>query len=188
MKKQIWFTSDQHFFHKNIIMLDNRPFHSLEHMHQQLVSIWNHSVAENDLVYILGDLVFGGRGNCDAIIPELKGQKVLIKGNHDSKYTERHCAVTLRAAQIKIAGELVNLSHYPYQNAGDHVLVDGEERFYDRRLVADGRWLLHGHVHNNWFASPDLKMINVGCMHWNWAPVSIDTIAGEIMKCKNKNV
>lgn len=79
-----YFTSDTHFCHRNIIRLCNRPFESLEEMHQVLITQWNSKVRPRDEVYILGDFGFRGSGEeMNAVTRELNGRKYLIRGNHD---------------------------------------------------------------------------------------------------------
>jgi calcineurin-like phosphoesterase family protein len=35
----MWFTSDLHFFHRNVIKHCNRPFSDIKDMHEQLIDI-----------------------------------------------------------------------------------------------------------------------------------------------------
>ena len=58
---QTHFTADTHFNHANIIRYCRRPFGSVREMNEALVSNWNRVVAEDDVVYHLGDFGFGGR-------------------------------------------------------------------------------------------------------------------------------
>lgn len=51
----IFFTSDTHFGHNNIIKLSNRPFSSVEEMNEGLIERWNDVVGAEDIVYHLGD-------------------------------------------------------------------------------------------------------------------------------------
>lgn len=52
----IFFTSDQHYGHKNVITYCNRPFTSVEEMNDKLVEFHNQTVTKkDDLVYHLGD-------------------------------------------------------------------------------------------------------------------------------------
>lgn len=81
----IYFTSDTHFGHKNIIRFCDRPFSSVEEMDEALVSNWNNRVKSNDTVYILGDMFFRSV-NAESILKRLKGKKRLIKGNHDGSW------------------------------------------------------------------------------------------------------
>lgn len=46
---KIFFTSDLHFGHKNIIRYDNRPFLSVEEMDAEIVRRWNAKVSPDDL-------------------------------------------------------------------------------------------------------------------------------------------
>lgn len=54
----IYFTSDLHLGHKNVIRLCNRPFTDIEEMDHVLISNWNKRVHPHDTVVILGDLMF----------------------------------------------------------------------------------------------------------------------------------
>lgn len=81
---EIWFTSDTHFGHKNILEYEKeaRPFKTLEEMHETLINNWNNTVGKKDTVYHLGDFAFG-RDNI-GIAGELNGRKKLVMGNHDT--------------------------------------------------------------------------------------------------------
>lgn len=52
---EIYFTSDLHLGHDNIIRFCNRPFSSVEEMNDRIIQNYNSIVHKNDLVYILGD-------------------------------------------------------------------------------------------------------------------------------------
>lgn len=177
--KMIWFTSDTHFFHKNIISYCNRPFASLNEMHAVLIRNWNDTVGSNDEVYILGDFVFGGVGRIREITAQLNGVKTLIRGNHDDrKVLTRGVELGFNSVAEPSEGSISSvdeflLSHYPYLGKGDSTDV---ERFTDKRYNDTGKWLLHGHVHCHWRVKE--KMINVGVDVWDYRPVSLETLKG----------
>ena len=77
----IFFTSDTHFFHGNIIRYCNRPFDSIDAMNEGMIQRWNNRVGPEDTVYHLGDVVINRRAL--KTLARLNGDKVLIKGNHD---------------------------------------------------------------------------------------------------------
>ena len=79
----IWFTSDLHFHHKNILNFQkNRPYDTLEDMNEGLIKMWNDTVSDDDLIFVLGDVTFNNKLFDDVMI-KLQGEKVLIFGNHD---------------------------------------------------------------------------------------------------------
>jgi len=66
----IYFTSDLHLGHKNIIKLCHRPFASLKEMDETLVSNWNQVVTNGDTVYIIGDLMFRTQNHGSQSFPD----------------------------------------------------------------------------------------------------------------------
>lgn len=50
----IWFTSDHHFGHDNIVDYASRPF-SVEEQDGIMIERWNSVVGPNDIVHHLGD-------------------------------------------------------------------------------------------------------------------------------------
>ena len=184
----IWFTSDQHFYHTNIIRLANRPFHNVEEMHETLIMNWQQAVKDDDLVYCLGDFSWQFQ-KIPQLLERLPGRKVLIVGNHSkcfkeiygissgTKYTDfyKHAGFSeiYRSLVIDIAGQLVNLSHFPYRNDDPEPTYD--DRYRAMRLVNDGRWLIHGHIHQRRMLQD--RMINVSVEVTDYKPVSLETIA-----------
>lgn len=83
-----YYISDLHLFHKNVTgegnNFDNRPFDTLEEMHKYIKEKWNRKITNGDTVYILGDVALRGiNTKLIALVVKLKGNKILIKGNHD---------------------------------------------------------------------------------------------------------
>ena len=79
----IRYISDLHFGHFNIIRFDMRPFESIEEMDRELVKRWNDVVDKDDQVYVLGDMFWKKADEAIPILKELKGNKFLVRGNHD---------------------------------------------------------------------------------------------------------
>ena len=54
----IWFTSDTHFGHENMLRLADRPWSNVAQMNDAMVASINSKVAADDELYILGDFSF----------------------------------------------------------------------------------------------------------------------------------
>lgn len=183
-----WFTSDLHFGHKRIIDYCHRPWNNLEEMANGLIANINSVVSKDDDLYILGDLSFYGTGRTSDLVRKINGNKVLVRGNHDSIGTvEKAIAVGLvdviKSGVMDLGPYRVNISHYPYR--GDS---GPEDRYPERRLPDDGNWLLHGHVHETWRIKPEERMINVGVDVWNFMPISELDVIRLIEGAKNEGI
>lgn len=192
----IWFTSDHHFGHANIISFCDRPYDNVDHMNEMLIQNWNSLVKPNDLVYHQGDLCMGKIEKTLPLIKRLNGIIVLIPGNHDkcwhggragheiweAKYKEMgiekivQTGAGLPEPTLRIGGEECKLSHFPY--TGDSHDKGHTDRYNAWRPEDDGSWLIHGHIHNNESKSPKTgHMINVSVDVWDFLPANIDWIA-----------
>jgi len=68
----IFFTSDEHYDHKNILKYQKRPFDTVEKMNEELIKRHNEMIAHNDTVYHIGDFSFC---NPDKILKQLNGNQ-----------------------------------------------------------------------------------------------------------------
>ncbi|MDQ6798220.1 MAG: metallophosphoesterase [Actinomycetota bacterium] len=185
-----WFTADLHLGHSNIIGYCNRPFADVAAMNDEIVRRWNDVVAEEDTVWVLGDVALGPIDRTLALVDGLVGRKVLVAGNHDRcwagngprahAWTERYLdAGFAEVHQGDVAIDIdgidmaVAACHFPYR--GDS---HDEDRYLDHRPVDRGAWLLHGHVHDRWRQRD--RMINVGVDVWEFRPVSA-TVIGDLI-------
>lgn len=187
----MFFIGDMHFGHENAIRFDNRPFDSVDEMDAELIKRWNNKVSNGDLVYVLGDMIWKTKNSTAAeIINSLNGQKILIKGNHDRFLHDSKAKKAFAAIKDydDICVELNNgtkhrciLSHFfiPFYNAHRYNAIH-----------------LHAHSHTSEEHNIELKfaewlnkngykneIYNVGCMHWNYEPVTLD----EILARSDKN-
>jgi len=132
----IYFTSDLHLGHTNIIESCRRPFATTEEMDQTIIKNWNSTIQEDDEIYVLGDF-FWTRKDFIKYKDKLKGRKYLIKGNHDSNYLNKEAEEYF---------EWVKDYYVLKYNKVKHIL------FHYPILNWDGMWRgskhLHGHTHN----------------------------------------
>lgn len=79
----IWFVSDTHFGHANIIRYSQRPFADVKEMDTALVKNWNAVVKPNDDVWHLGDFAFLKKDSFIELLRHLNGRINVVLGNHD---------------------------------------------------------------------------------------------------------
>jgi calcineurin-like phosphoesterase family protein len=192
-----FFISDLHFGHNAVIRYSNRPFKSLEEMEAKFIKRWNARVNSEDRVVVAGDFLLGcPKPRLREILAQLNGTKILVRGNHDLSSAEMITAgfaFSCDFMQLKIANELVNISHYPYKmsklkriffKAMNKIIPS---RFYKPRNFVfqkedDGGFLIHGHTHSKQVVRG--RQIHVGVDAWNYEPVPIGKIADIITKIK----
>lgn len=118
--KHLFFTSDTHFQHTNIIKYCNRPFSSVEEMNEKLIQYWNETISNDDIVFHLGDFAFCGPTKAREIKEKLNGKIILIRGNHDYESTLKLFDNVFDQLLLNLNGDLVYLNHYPFGNFPDN--------------------------------------------------------------------
>ena len=175
----VWFTSDTHFWHENIIRFCNRPFSSVAEMNEELIRRWNETVPEDGIVFHLGDFCLGHPGDWNDIISRLNGKIHLILGNHDMKQSEqgfmKRFEFVTQQMTIRVGGQSIILNHNPFLCYG------GAYR---------NVWQLFGHVHSGprektGFDLPRLTMLfplqyDVGVDNNDFRPVSFAEVKTKI--------
>jgi calcineurin-like phosphoesterase family protein len=188
-KDKLFFTSDTHFFHKNVVELSNRPFANTDIMNRELINNWNKVVSNEDSIFILGDFAF--TSNIEVIrslLSKLNGIKYLILGNHCLRNRFNRPAIidmfegVYQLVEINVIDEDVKegiqpivLCHYP--------MISWNHSY-------TGTWQLHGHIHSGpYLKKNSIKDCNrdnqydVGVDNNNFYPISYN----QIKQIFNKN-
>ena len=76
----IFYISDPHFGHANIIGSCGRPFESLQQMDETLIERWNAKVGNNDHVYIGGDFAHRSAKSMELLDPFVLEQMLGVEG------------------------------------------------------------------------------------------------------------
>ena len=182
--QNIFFTSDLHFDHRNVIKFCDRPFDTTPLMNQGLIDNWNELVTNDDIVFHLGDLFWFNSRDNDTKLESLNGRKIyLLPGNHDFK--------SYKSAKVTSCADIVCLTLSA---------EDWEDRGWDNSTYEI--WLCHypmttwphrdkqfnfqlfGHIHSQIgkIVGFDQDLIlhtnqyDVGVDRNNWSPVSIDDL------------
>jgi calcineurin-like phosphoesterase family protein len=167
----IYYISDLHLGHRNVIEMDHRPFETIEEMDEAIIARWNERVTEEDDVYIVGDFAYRNGYTADWYLRRLRGRKHLVCGNHDYLTQQNEKAMDLLASVEKMhyiqdAGRGVLLCHYPVAE------------WYGKRY---GGYHVHGHIHNRRddvyeFMSRYDRALNAGCMLTDYRPATLDEL------------
>ena len=116
---KIFFTSDLHANHTNIIASCHRPYKDAEEMNEALINNWNSVVDDESVVFCLGDFAWGGYAKWKDFRDKLNGHIVLIIGNHDRRNLTSTAEKELfdfvtQQMYLRIDGRPVYLNHYPF--------------------------------------------------------------------------
>lgn len=182
----IYFSSDFHFYHKNIVAgvsawLNKdkcRKFSTVEEMNNVLITNLNSIIDANDTLYFLGDFAFSGIENYFKIREQINCKKIhFICGNHDnvhgSKYDPMYNGKNVSSLfesyqyykEIFLNKKRITLFHYPTASWNG---------------LSEPSIHLHGHTHR----SPQEKFMNgglsmdVGVDGNEYKPYSLDDIFG----------
>ena len=176
--EKVFFTSDTHFGHFNIIASCGRPFKDEKEMDEALIKNWNAVIDDESVVFHLGDFAWGGFPKWKEVRDRLNGKIILIKGNHDWKNgpqsDEQYGKLfeyTTQQMYMRIEGRQVYLNHFPFLCYGGTY-----------RKPEDVVYQLYGHVHSgqNSKAGRDIPRLeyvfptqyDVGVDNNNFTPVS----------------
>lgn len=168
----MWFTSDLHLGHANIIRYCNRPFTDVDAMDAAIIDAINDRVAPDDVLWILGDVAM--RSRYVPLVAEIRCPCRLVMGNHDTAkpavYVELFEQVLAEDDLHGVPGhdDLIAMSHYPATDDG----YGRAPAWLDRWNT--GRWLLHGHTHGRWRQRG--RWIDVGVDAWGGRPASMDEV------------
>ena len=181
----IYFTADTHYGHKNLVKGTTdwtnssrcRDFKTIQGHDDFIVNQINAVVAQDDVLYHLGDWSFGGFDNIKKFRDRIICSTIhLILGNHDHhiENNSQNCASYFQSvnhySEIKIEGHHIVLSHWPM-------------KIWNKSHK--GSWQLHGHCHNNlqpdnWWTKSKIderrRTMDVGLDTKNLKPWSFDEL------------
>lgn len=183
-----FFTSDTHFFHKNLCsgcttweperQHTCRPFDCPEKMSEYVAKIINSVVGPNDRLYHLGDWSFGGRDkikqaremiNCKAIH--------LVYGNHDHNIMEND-------DYKKLFSSTQDVIRKTFSGVG---FVLFHEPIGAWAGMGRGYIQLHGHCHGNYTKTLN-RQLDVGVDTNAFKPYSLDEILDRFKDAKPSRV
>lgn len=165
---KLYFTSDTHFGHKNVIQYSNRPYDSVELMNEEFIARWNSVVPIDGVVFHLGDFSFLNASDAKKIVERLNGKIILIKGNHDKRqniisngeliFEKCYTQLELNIASSEYAKYRFILTHMPLE--------------YSRMIN------IHGHCHGS--KPKCANQIDVGVDANDYKPISFEKLVADV--------
>lgn len=168
MNNNIFFTSDLHFSHKNVIKhcperanAGSFDINDIEAHDKWLIDKWNKTVGKKDTIYIIGDFSFANREDTIKILSKLHGDKHLILGNHDksSEHLLNYFKTISQIKEVKFKKDNYSFLKEDFEIIMCHYhMINWNKKHY-------GATQLCGHAHGRLddynLESPDLR-VDVG--------------------------
>lgn len=176
MSRDIWLISDTHFQHENILkfrdadgnLIRGDLFNTVEQMDDYMCTQWNRYVKPGDIVYHLGDVMFGSKETFVPMFKKLNGQKRLIVGNHDDIKWMAQKELFSKIMMWRMFPEFgLLLSHVPLHESS---LYRGPNGYKDAQHLLN----VHGHIHQN--PSPTEQHRCVCVEQIDYTPINIEEL------------
>ena len=175
----IFFTSDTHFSHANMVttftLPDGSPartFASVDEMDETMIARWNEAVRPQDHIYHLGDLTMHRQiGQIRyRVLDRLHGHKRLLLGNHDADKVQNYLQWFEKIFASRVLDRIL-FTHIP-------VHPESLGRF---------RANVHGHTHHRTLPAVQkdervVPYVNVCVEQTNYTPISLDEVQTRIRK------
>lgn len=170
---KIFLTSDLHIGHSKEFLWKPRGYKNCFEHDKDLIRKWNKAVTDDDIVYILGDIMLEDNEYGKVIFNQLNGFKYIIVGNHDTEtrqsfYEELRGVLSVKYADILKYGKYrFFLCHFP-----------SYVKSFDK---SSKLFCLHGHTHNkDRFEFINQCCYNVNLDAHNMEPIEISKIVEDI--------
>ena len=180
--QKVWFTSDLHLGHRNVIRFCDRPFKDEKEMGEKLIENWNKTVGENDIVFVLGDTFwFNNSHSIKRVLSRLKGKTIyMIPGNHDD-FTHYY---RVDDPRIILCPDVVVVWLQEFNNGKKYEIWLSHYPMMTWPHRENGAWQLFGHIHSNAFRKEGVdqnlplfwNQHDVGCDYWGYRPVDFTTL------------
>lgn len=183
-KHNIFFISDLHLGHHNVLKFDGRPFKDVQEMHVELIKNWNSVVKDDDIVYNLGDLSFGNDELDKWFLYSVKGKIHHIMGNHDALKSIRKLD---RIEKIYEYGTEITVEDKDSDDrSGKTHIIMSHYPILSWNRAHHGSWHLHGHCHGSLVKSNldyyKRRVMDVGCNMIGYTPISYDEVKKYMLK------
>lgn len=183
-ERKVFFTSDFHLFHNNVLKFDNRPFKDVHEMHTAIETRWNEVVGPNDIVIYLGDLSFARKEDkayVEGMMHGLNGEIHFVMGNHD-KWEDIKKFTMFKSQQDYLEVRITDWEPEPMAVGAfkkvERMFACMHYPIYSWNKKHHGHYMVHGHCHGNLHHGEDAsfydnrRVIDAGCMLHDYYPIT----------------
>ena len=198
-EQKIFFSSDQHFGHRNVVKFCNRPYADEKEMGKALIENWNSVVGPDDIVFTMGDFFwFNDSHSIKKVVNQLNGTIYIVLGNHDKKESFRRCD----PEKLIIVDGVTHI----------FLRCEDENRWYEKTFEIvcchyplmtwshrdRGAINLFGHIHSGWLRPSDDydqdlplwtgQQLDVGVDNQDFKPVSFEDVLYQLEDQRRKKL
>jgi len=180
---KVFFTSDTHFYHSNIIKYCMRPFADAHEMNETLIANWNNVVGYDEVVYHLGDFAFGDVDQVNDVMQRLNFKHMhFIKGNHDKPFLKWFYSISHgMGTKITIYPEFLETKIEGHQFVLCHYAMKVWNQSHRGVLH------LYGHSHGTLPDDANSKSFDAGVDCWAYRPISMDRVLAMMATKQQEN-
>lgn len=199
----LFFTSDTHFYHKNIIKYSKRPFADINEMNRTMIENINSKVPQDAILYHFGDFGFGSEEDMMKILEQIHCKILFIDGNHDkpmraSKVRDFFNPLQLFKSFVRstirpgLTQEVVPCLELKVKDSdaprGEQLIVMCHYPMLTWNKAHHGSWMLHGHCHGSMRYPFPAKIMDVGVDPQGFFPVSYEEVKRHMNKVKTESL
>jgi calcineurin-like phosphoesterase family protein len=163
---KVFVTSNQQFGRKGAIRAYKRPFIDTEDMNVQLVDAWNSVVAEEDIVYVLGNFAWDPE-TLEVVVKSLNGNIIVLSGEFDN--AARDVADLMGIIDIDYLYNAIE--EHPEAN-----IVMSYWPLTEWPGKKNGTYSIIGYPHKEYKTNHKTRVINCACDLWDFKPVEVSKI------------
>jgi calcineurin-like phosphoesterase family protein len=167
---QLWFASDHHLNHENILSFKRpdgsplRTFSTIEEHNRVIVERHNAIVGLTDHVYFMGDVAMKIDETIRMLVGAMNGRKRLLRGNHDIAKTRAYLAMGFEEIHGTRMFDSMLFSHIPVHP------------------LSLGRWRgnIHGHIHASTNTGYDERYVNLSMEMIDYTPLNLQQVRDKL--------
>lgn len=172
----IFLTGNQQFGRKGAIRAYKRPFDSVDDMNQHLIEAWNSTVADGDIVFVMGNLVWDPE-TAEIVLKQLNGTIIALEGEYD------------KSIQDVEANPELNINYLPetFKTAPEIMMCMSYWPMLEWPGKKKGWTSIIGYPDKKYKTSHLENRLNAACDFWNFKPVDAKKVLSLFDELSEKN-